>query len=464
MSGIQGTPSLSSKKCDDSGTKQFVNITPTGCDTNSLNVVNRMFYYLHPQISPITLTDGGADYIEVTNLNTLLDEDAKVGDIVQIQTSSNCIFEASVKEIPAAFGGDRLILNKTFNPSLAAGDIVYIRRAILPASDPFGNQSLSSIKFIRDGAPTDVIEDTVDPSNNIPLPVKLTGITGDINITANDLNVQLSHNAATPDSVQIGDGVEIWAINASNEGLVHDADVLAELGNILTELTDKTEPTDIQLVDVTSSVLPTGAATSANQSTQITNQGTIITALGTLATEATLSAINGKLNSLGQKASASSVPVVLSTAQELILSGMLTSLQLLDNAVNGSTFNVTLDDLGGAATEAKQDDIITAIGTTNTTLGTINTQLTTLNATDFATEATLATQAADIAALEARLPSGLLPKEPFDSFASTYVTVGNGIGELETVSFYSGGLAGSLVATLTLSYDANNNLISGEVA
>lgn len=59
-------------------------------------------------------------------------------------------------------------------------------------------------------------------------------------------------------------------------------------------------------VDVTSSVLPTGAAT-----------------------ETTLAAINSKLNSLGQKASAASVPAVLSTEQEAILNGIAADLALI---------------------------------------------------------------------------------------------------------------------------------------
>jgi len=47
-------------------------------------------------------------------------------------------------------------------------------------------------------------------------------------------------------------------------------------------------------------------------------------ALGDVATETTLTALNGKLNTLGQKASSSSAPVVLSTEQEVILSSLAT--------------------------------------------------------------------------------------------------------------------------------------------
>ena len=45
-----------------------------------------------------------------------------------------------------------------------------------------------------------------------------------------------------------------------------------------------------------------------------------------------------------------------------------------------------------------------------------------------------------------------------DYIALTYVAAGNGAGEISTVTFYTGGASGSIVATLTLTYDASNNL------
>ncbi len=53
-----------------------------------------------------------------------------------------------------------------------------------------------------------------------------------------------------------------------------------------------------------------------------------------------------------------------------------------------------------------------------------------------------------------------LVNEPYDHLDLTYVTSGNGVGEIETVSYRTGGPAGTIVATLTLAYDASNNLIS----
>lgn len=54
--------------------------------------------------------------------------------------------------------------------------------------------------------------------------------------------------------------------------------------------------------------------------------------------------------------------------------------------------------------------------------------------------------------------TGKLVPETYDTISLTYVTAGNGIGEIDTVSYFQGGVLGTLVATLTLSYDASNNL------
>lgn len=456
MAGLSGFPSDVSKTCDDSGEKEFVNVTKTGCDQASLNVVSRGFYYLNDVTTPIALTDGGENFGEVTNLNTLLSSDLKVGDLVQIITSDNCISEASV----ASITGDRFTLNKTLRPALKAGDTVAFRRPVIQAFDEFGNESLSSIKFIRDGAPQDVIEDTANANNNRPLPVKLTSVTGDVNITANDLNVQLQHDAAQADSVQLGDGVEILAINTDNEALVHDVDTHDRLDDLLTELQAKTEPADTQIVSVVSSVLPTGASTEAKQDAAITSVNAVTTALGPKATEATLAALSAKLNSLGQKVSSASAPVVLSTEQEAILANIRTALQLLDNAVNANdNLNVKIEELNGVATEAKQDAAITAIGAGNTLSTAANASLASIAAKDFATQTTLEAQRVLVDRLDDRIPGSIIPAEEFDDIQITYITSGNGTGQIGTAQFL---LGATLVSTVTLTYDTSNRIIRAQ--
>jgi len=51
-----------------------------------------------------------------------------------------------------------------------------------------------------------------------------------------------------------------------------------------------------------------------------------------------------------------------------------------------------------------------------------------------------------------------LVKEPYDYIALTYVAAGNGAGEIETVTYRNGGSGGTIVATLTLTYDASDRI------
>ena len=50
--------------------------------------------------------------------------------------------------------------------------------------------------------------------------------------------------------------------------------------------------------------------------------------------------------------------------------------------------------------------------------------------------------------------------EPYDYTELTYVTSGNGVGEIETVTYKSGGSGGSTVGVLTLAYNASDQLVS----
>ncbi len=48
----------------------------------------------------------------------------------------------------------------------------------------------------------------------------------------------------------------------------------------------------------------------------------------------------------------------------------------------------------------------------------------------------------------------------YDYIALTYVAAGNGEGEVETATFKIGGAGGSAIATLTLTYDASNRVVT----
>ena len=83
-----------------------------------------------------------------------------------------------------------------------------------------------------------------------------------------------------------------------------------------------------QPVSAVSLPLPSGAATSANQTTA----------------NSSLSSIDGKLNSLGQKASAASVPVVLASDQSAIsvTSSITTSANVTKSSVTATTTSIQL--------------------------------------------------------------------------------------------------------------------------
>lgn len=48
----------------------------------------------------------------------------------------------------------------------------------------------------------------------------------------------------------------------------------------------------------------------------------------------------------------------------------------------------------------------------------------------------------------------------YDYIALTYVATGNGVGKIETATFKTGGSSGTTIATLTLAYNASNEIES----
>jgi hypothetical protein len=47
-----------------------------------------------------------------------------------------------------------------------------------------------------------------------------------------------------------------------------------------------------------------------------------------------------------------------------------------------------------------------------------------------------------------------------DYVSLTYVAAGNGVGEIETITYKQGGASGNTVAVTTLTYDANNKVVT----
>lgn len=135
--------------------------------------------------------------------------------------------------------------------------------------------------------------------------------------------------------------------------------------------------------------LDVALSTRATEATQLLNNAALLNIfaqldvdLSTRASEATLASLNAKLNSLGQKASAASAPVVLSTEQEVILNAIKTAVENIDSDLG----------TGGLALETTQQAIETLITSTNALLTTIDTDTSNL-------DVLLSTRAADASVL-----------------------------------------------------------------
>lgn len=114
---------------------------------------------------------------------------------------------------------------------------------------------------------------------------------------------------------------------------------------------------------------------------------------------AAVEGINGKLNTLGQKLSAASAPVVLSTEQEAILDAIKTATEALDTSslateVTLQATNTLLTTIDAVLDAIKLDtanlDVALSTLATESTLAAIETLLTSIDGKDLATETTLA--------------------------------------------------------------------------
>jgi hypothetical protein len=328
-------------------------------------------------ISHVTVMKVAADFALSSGCTTKTligtDHGAKRGDVIYFRSGALDGLEVKVWAAPNNF---TIELAEALPAAPAAGDLVDILRHKFPVVDDEGNLAISSgpVRFVKNGFPIEVREDSLDPSNNVPLPVKLTSVTGDINITANDLHVQLSHTGPNYDATRIGDGTYELEITNANEAKVKDVALDVDLSTRATEET-------------------LAALESKDFATEAT--------LSTIATEETLAALEAK---------------------DFATETTLASLEAKDFA-------------------------------TETTLSA-------LEAKDFATETTLADVLTAVQGSLSTITQNTIVISEHDHIAMTYVASGDGEGEIQTVTYKTGGASGTTVATLTLTYDASNRLSS----
>ena len=251
---------------------------------------------------------------------------ARIGDVLRIETSANNIneFEVFIDNIVDA---NNFELAAVLSASLTAGDTIKIMRPIVPklSADGVTLASIASspIQFIKNGSTVTVNEDTGTPTNNIPLPVKLVDITGDVNITAGDINVQNTDMGANFDSMRIGDGSGSYA----PIGQEASAD---SLGVVLSTEQEQLL-TDIEL-NTNTALVTIGLATDAAAATDTGNTGFISLFKRNL--EKLTSLISLFPSSIGQKNKAGSLSVTLASDNDsLAVTGPLTDAQLRATAV-----------------------------------------------------------------------------------------------------------------------------------
>ena len=283
---IKGFPS-EQKVINVSNTKRtkekYATVNPVGAGRHALDVFPKA-------LAPLQ----AVDYIPEGGSTTSLQFTAhsfKLGDVVRFTAGDYEGTEVSVVDVDT----NTIYFGFKFSTALSAVDTCVIARPITLTIDSDGNLSTSSgpIQFIKNSIVQQVVEDTATPANNAPLPVKLTGVTGDVNITAGDLNVQLSDQGVNADVVRLGDGTNQQGFNASSEALSHDQDVLDELvlqKALLTSLEGKDFASETTLATRSSEAT---LATRASEATLATRASEAT--LATRASEATSAAILAKI-------------------------------------------------------------------------------------------------------------------------------------------------------------------------
>lgn len=248
MSGIKGWTSQEKLERTDS---DFATISRVGANKIALDVRN---------LGTVTNISSDAAEAGSTTSNIVATSHAvRKGDRLRFTSGNLSGVEVGVESIPDA---DNILLEEDLTEAPAPSDTFTILRPISQTLTSTGGHA-SVATFIRDGLNQEVTEDTVTPANNRPLPVKLVDLTGDISVTANELNINLD---SANDSVEV--------LQATHDNLNANANL--QVGN-----TDVANGNPVPVSDAGGSITIDNANLDA--------------AVSTLATQATLAAINAKL-------------------------------------------------------------------------------------------------------------------------------------------------------------------------
>lgn len=284
MSTPKGYPS---QQKEDRSKSEFCTVEPIRALQHGLSVLSHEFVRV-----------AATDAVEASSTTKTINATSHMalkGDVIHF--TSGALIHQEVKV--ASVTTNVITLAEELASAPATGVTFEILRHKYPVVDNDGLIGTSAviaptpIMFVRDGVDTEVNEDTVTPANNLPLPVKLVGLTGDVSITADNLNVQLSAAGATPDSVRIGDGTDTALVTAAGElNVISTAQPGVDIGDVTINNAAGASAVNVQdggnslTVDGTVAAtqsgtwnvnnisgtisLPTGASTLTEQQTQTT--------------------------------------------------------------------------------------------------------------------------------------------------------------------------------------------------
>jgi len=378
----------SSQEKDDRLSAEFTTISRSGPKKIALDVRD---------IGPVT--DIGLDSVEAGSTTTQIvatAHGARVGDRIRFSSGVNDGLESGIDSIVDA---NNFLLSQTLDTAPTAGDNFNLLRPVsLTLSATGGFSSINT--FVRDGSNQAVTEDTVAPINNRPLPVKLVDLTGDITVTANELNINLDSTndsveiiQATHDNVNLNANIQVGDVDVANGNPVPIADAGGSItiDNTNLDAALSTIATEASLAAINAKLVSgtdIGDVTINNaagvSAVNIQDGGNSITvdntnldaALSTLATEATATTIAGDTTSLdakqpalGAALTAASSPVNIASDQIVPISA--SALPLPTGAATESTL-ATIDAdtsalAGTVAGSEVQVDIVASLpaGTNN---------------------------------------------------------------------------------------------------
>lgn len=185
---IKGFPSSQKLPLGTGITNEFATVVPTDEYRNSLDVNRPLFRVT--TIKTAAANTGNIDGVTwVYDTSTL----AKKGDVVRFETGNAQYIETPIVKVET----NRFLLGAYLASAPAAGDTFYILRSVSPRVDATGTASVtatsSPLQFNKDAVATTVSQNTVTPSNSIPLPVALFNTNGPLPLLADGNGLKVSN-------------------------------------------------------------------------------------------------------------------------------------------------------------------------------------------------------------------------------------------------------------------------------